>query len=70
MFFLIKNDKIMIKVKGCSDGMKQRTCLYKEDTTLPTVYNEGFKLSCIIGVVEGCEVETADIPGASLQTDH
>ena len=70
MFIKIKNDEVMIKRRGCADGRKQRNWLPKEYTIPPTVSIEGLMLSCIIDVMEGCDVATADIPGVFLQTDY
>jgi hypothetical protein len=36
---------------------------------LPTVKTESLFLSCVIDAIEGCDVVTADIPGAFLQAD-
>ena len=36
----------------------------------PTVSTEGLVLLCMIDSMEVCEVATADIPGAFLQTDY
>ena len=60
----------MIKVRLCIYGNKHRYWLSKEDTTFPTVYTEGLILSFMIDVMEVQEVETAEIQGTLLKTDH
>ena len=70
MFLKLKSDKITIKGRGCPDGMKQRYWLSKVYTLSLTVSTEGLMLSCMIDVMEGQEVATADIPGAFLETDY
>ena len=70
MFLKLKSDYITIKGRGCADGRKQRDWLSKEDTSSPTVSTEYIMLSCIIYAMEGRQVATADIPGASLQDEY
>ena len=70
MFLKLNNDKVNIKGRGWVDGRNHRNCLSKEDTTSPTMSNEGLTLSCMIGTMEGQHLATADIPGESLKTDY
>ena len=70
MFMKLKIYEVTTKGTGCADEKKQRDWLSKEYTSLPTVFNEGLVLSCMIDAMEGQEVATADIPGAFLQTDY
>ena len=70
MFLKLKRDEVKIKGRGCADWRKQRYWLFKVDMSSPTVSTEGLVLSCMIDVMEGQEVATADIPGAFLQTDY
>ena len=70
MFLKIKNYEVTIKGQECVDGRKQRTWLSNKHTTSTTVSTEGLMLSCMIDVMEGRDIATADTQGASLQTDY
>ena len=70
MIIKLKNDEVTIKVRGCTNGRKQRNWLSKEDTLLPTVSTKRLMLSCIIDPMEGRDVATSDIYRAFLQTDY
>ena len=70
MFLKLNNDGVMIKGRVCTYGIKHRDWLYKEDTTFTTVYTEGLMMSCMIDVMEGQDVATADIQGSFLQNDY
>ena len=59
-----------IKGRGCADGRKQREYVSKNVSSSPTVSTEALVLSCMIDVMEGRDVATADIPGAFLQTEY
>ena len=68
MLLKLKNYKVATKGRGCAYGWKQRNWMSKQDTTFSIVSNEGFKISCMIDMMEGRDVVTADIPGAFLHT--
>ena len=70
MFLKLKINEVTIKEREFADGRKQRDWISKEDTSSPTVSTAGLMISCMIDAMEGREVETADIPGAFLQTDY
>ena len=70
MFLKINNDGVVIKLKVCTYGRKHRDWLSKYDTKFPIVSTEGLMLSCIIDVMEGRDIATADTQGAFLQTDY
>ena len=70
MLLKLNNDEVKIKVRGCADVRTQRNWLSKEDTSLPTVSIDGLMISYIIESMEGQDVATSDIPGASLQPEY
>ena len=70
MIIKLKNDEVTIKVRGCTNGRKQRNWLSKEDTLSPTMSTKRLVLSCIIDEMEGRDVATSDIYRAFLQTDY
>ena len=70
MFLKLKIDEVTIKGRGYVDRRKQRYWISKEDTSSPTFSTEVLVLSCMVDTMEGWEVETADIPGAFLQTNY
>ena len=69
MFLEINNGNITIKVRGYTYERKQCNLLSKEDTTSSTMFTEGIFLPCMVAIMEGQDVSTADIPGAFLQTN-
>ena len=56
-----------IKGRGCADGRKRRELISKEEVSSPTVSTPALIATCLIDVIEGRNVATADIPGAFLQ---
>ena len=70
MFLNLKIDEVTIKGRVCTYGRKQRDWLSKEDTSSPTMSNEGIMLSCIIDTMEVQEVATSNIQGAFLKTNY
>ena len=48
MYLKLKNEEVTIKGRGCPNGRNQKTCISKEDTSLPTVSTEGLMLSFMI----------------------
>jgi hypothetical protein len=69
LIFLKKKRCGTIKARGCANGRKQRECTSKEETSSPTVAIEALMSSCVIDAKDGCDVATANIPGAFMQTD-
>jgi hypothetical protein len=69
LMFLKKKRNGTIKGRGCADGRKQRAYTAKEDASSPTVAIESVLLLCVIDALEGRDVATIDIPGASMQAD-
>ena len=68
LVFLKQKQCGKVKGRGCADGRSQREFISKEDSYSPTVLLHALMLSCLINKIEGCDVATADIPGALLQT--
>jgi hypothetical protein len=41
----------------------------KENSSSPAVSLKALMLSCIIDIMEGCDIATADIPGGSIHAN-
>jgi hypothetical protein len=57
-----------IKARTCADGSKQRSWMYREETSSPTAQVESILLTAVIEAKEARDVVTADIPNAFVQT--
>ena len=61
--FLKKKRCGRIKVRGCSNGQKQRGYINKKEANSPTVIKEAIMLSCIMDALEGWDIATFNITG-------
>ncbi len=57
-----------IKGRTVAGGNKQRGCINKEESSLPTVATESVILSCLIDTKEGRDNAVVDVPNAFIQT--
>ena len=59
-------DNPVIKARSCYNGKVQRGIYTKEETTSPTVSNDGFFITSIIDAIEERDVAITDVKGAYL----
>ena len=69
LMFLKEKCSGALNVHGCADGRPQRLYKTKHKTSSPTVSLKALFLTCLVDIMEGCCVMTADIPGAFMQAD-
>ena len=69
LMFLKEKHSGALKACGCADGRPQGLYKTKHKTSSLTVSLKALFLTCLIDVMEGQWVMTADIPGAFMQAD-
>jgi hypothetical protein len=69
LIFLVEKRDGRVKARACANGSTQREYINKEDAASPTAATESILLTATIDAKENCDIMSADIPNAFVQTD-
>ena len=69
LMFLVQKKWGRIKARTCANGSTQRQYITKDEATNPTVSHEATIIKGVIEAKQRCDIMTADIPNAFVQTD-
>ena len=67
--FLTKEKDGSVKGRLIYNGKGSQEFISREETASPTASTESIAITCAMDAHEGCDVMTADIPNAFVQTD-